>query len=274
MGSLIPKIGVFDSGIGGLSVLREIHKLLPNHPTVYFADQHHLPYGPRPVSEIQTFSEAITRFLIGQGCVVIVIACNTASAASLMYLRQQFPHIPFVGMEPALKPALSASQTGVVGVLSTRATAEGDLYKRLLERYADGKRVLTQIAPELVRIAEDQSQHTPTSRTIISDYIQPLIDAGADAIVLACTHFPFVADVIQEIAGQGIKLIDPAPAVARQTARVWPANVMNTPEPNTYFTTGDQHEFQNIIKELLNLDAAVIHGYWNQSNLLAVNSTG
>lgn len=270
MGSLTAKIGVFDSGIGGLSVLREIHRLLPDHPTVYLADQYHLPYGPRPVSEIQSFAEAITNFLLGQGCVVVVIACNTASAASLLYLRQKFPHTPFVGMEPALKPALAASQTGVVGVLSTRATAEGDLYKRLLERYVDGKQVITQVAPELVRIAEEQSQHTSASRAIIADYIQPLIDAGADTIVLACTHFPFVAEVMQEVAGQGVKLVDPAPAVARQTARVWPADLSTHPAPNAYFTTGNHNHFQQMLNTLTGIDTGSIALHWAKDSLSPV----
>lgn len=254
--ALPPKIGVFDSGIGGLSVLGEIHRLLPNHPTIYIADQANLPYGPRPVSEIQNFSDRIVRFLIEQGAVVIVIACNTASAASLEYLRAKYPTMPFVGMEPAVKPALEASKTGVVGVLSTRATAEGALYKRLLNRYAEDKRVITQIAPDLVRIAEEQSQDTVASRSIITDYIRPIVDAGADHIVLACTHFPFLSDVIQDVAGQGVKLVDPSPAVARQTSRLWPTDTVIVPSPNIYYTSGDAANFQQTVKNLIRVDAS------------------
>ncbi|MCA0453563.1 MAG: glutamate racemase [Chloroflexi bacterium] len=253
--ALPPKIGVFDSGIGGLSVLREIHHLLPAHPTVYVADQANLPYGPRPISEIQSFTDHITRFLIAQGCVVIVIACNTASAASLEYLRAKYPQVPFVGMEPAIKPALEASKTGVVGMLSTRATAEGTLYKRLLERYAEDKRVITQVAPELVRIAEEQSQHTAASRAIIADYVWPMMNGGADQIVLACTHFPFLADAIQEIAGEGITLVDPSPAVARQTARLWPSDAVPERAENSYYTSGDVEGFQESLKLLTGVEA-------------------
>ncbi len=252
--ALPPKIGVFDSGIGGLSVLREIHKLLPYHPTIYIADQAHLPYGPRPIAEIQAFADDITRFLIAQGAVVIVIACNTASAASLEYLRSKYPQIPFVGMEPAVKPALEASKTGVVGVLSTRATAEGSLYKRLLQKYAQDKRVVTQVAPELVQMAEEQSQHTLASRAIISDYLRPILEAGSDHIVLACTHFPFLADAIQEVAGQGIHLIDPSPAVAHQTTRLWPDDVFPQRAPNAYFTSGDLSAFQKMLETLISVD--------------------
>ncbi len=256
---LPPKIGVFDSGIGGLSVLREIHRLLPNHPTVYVADQANLPYGTRPVTEIQAFSDRITRFLIDQGAVVIVIACNTASAASLEYLRAKYPDTPFVGMEPAVKPALEASKTGVVGVLSTRATAEGSLYKRLLKRYAEDKRVITQVAPDLVRIAEEQSQRTLASQNTIKNYICPMIDAGADHIVLACTHFPFLAETIQEIAGQAIHLVDPSPAVARQASRLWPADLEPEPELNAYYTSGDTANFKQLLRVLIDVEASVTH---------------
>ncbi len=252
--ALPPKIGVFDSGIGGLSVLREIHRLLPNHPTLYIADQANLPYGPRPVSEIQSFSDHITQFLIAQGAAVIVIACNTASAASLEFLRAKYPDTPFVGMEPAIKPALEASKTGIVGMLSTRATAEGKLYQRLLERYAEDKHVITRIAPDLVRIAEEQSQYTPVSRAIISDYVRPIVEAGADQIVLACTHFPFIADAIQDIVGQGVQLVDPSPAVARQTARLWPAGLTLEPADNAYYTSGDVSGFERTIKTLIGVD--------------------
>lgn len=236
-------------------MLREIHLLLPNTPTVYVADQANLPYGPLPISEIQKFTDHITRFLIEQGCVVIVIACNTASAASLEYLRMKYPQVPFVGMEPAIKPALEASKTGVVGMLSTRATAEGTLYKRLLERYAEDKRVITQVAPELVRIAEEQSQHTEASRVVMVDYLRPIIDGGADHIVLACTHFPFLADAIQEIAGVGIALVDPSPAVARQTSRLWPNDVEVAKAENSYYTSGDVKLFEARLERLLNVTA-------------------
>lgn len=254
---LPPKIGVFDSGIGGFSVLREIHRLLPAHPTIYVADQINLPYGSRPAAEIQAFSDRITRFLVAHGSVIIVIACNTASAASLEYLRTHYPNIAFVGMEPAIKPALEASKTGVVGVLSTRGTAEGTLYKRLLERYAGDKRVITRIAPDLVRIAEEQSQYTLASRQIIKSCVGPIMDAGADHIVLACTHFPFLADVIQEIVGQTVSLVDPSSAVARQTARLWPSGVVPQPQPNAYFTSGDTQQCSILLQHLLKLNSPV-----------------
>jgi glutamate racemase len=265
-----PKIGVLDSGIGGLSVLREIHRLLPDHPTLYFADQLHLPYGSRPTAEIRVFCEAITDFLLERGAAVIVVACNTASAASLLYLREKYPHAPIVGMEPAVKPAAEHSRSGVVGVLSTRTTAEGSLYQRVLQRYASGVRVLTQIAPELVRIAEEQSQHTAESRAIIAGYIRPLVEAGADEIVLACTHFPFLADAIQETAGARVRLIDPSPAIARQVARVWPVDLPVDTGPHQYFTSGSVEGLQSALKALVNVDAHVQGAAWRGDDSLLV----
>jgi glutamate racemase len=256
------RIGVLDSGVGCLSVLREIHRLLPDHPTLYFADQFHLPYGPRDPQQISTFVEAIARFLIARGAAMIVIACNAASAASLYNVRAQYPRIPFVGMEPAVKPAVEATRTGVIGVLTTQATAEGMLYKQVLERYAANTRVMTQIAPELVRVAEDNSQHTPTGRELIRQHIQPLIEAGADQIALACTHFPFLTDVIQEIAGPAVCLFDPGPAIARQTARVWPEEVAVTPGQHVYYTSGSSEHFRRMLRTLIGVDAPVTGVCW------------
>jgi glutamate racemase len=263
-----PRIGVLDSGIGGLSVLREIHQLRPDHPTLYFADQFHLPYGPRPVGEIQAFVEAIANFLIEQGAVVIVIACNTASAASLLHLREVYPHIPIVGMEPAIKPAVERSRSRVVGVLSTRTTAEGPLYRRVLQRYASDAQVITQVAPELVRIAEEQSQDTPESCAVIAEIVRPMIEAGADEIVLACTHFPFLALAIQEAAGAGVRLVDPSSAIARQTARVWPERLVPEHAPNRYFTSGSPEHLQSRMKSLISVDAPVTQVVWADQNRL------
>jgi glutamate racemase len=262
---LVAKIGVLDSGIGGLSVLREIHRLLPDYPTVYVGDQIHLPYGPRPESEVRVFVEGITRFLLAQGAVVIVLACNSASAASLHHVRDQFPDIPFVGMEPAVKPAAESTHSGVVGVLATNATANGQLYHNTIHRHAGNVRVITQIAPELVRIAEEQSQHTPESQTIIRDYLQPMLDDGADEIVLACTHFPFLMDAIQTVAGPDVHLIDPSPAVARQVTRVWPQGTAVQHTPNQYFTTGLPGSFQAMLETLIGVKADVSQVSWSDN---------
>ena len=257
MNGLKGNIGVLDSGVGGLSVLREIHHLLPDHPTVYVADQLHLPYGPRPAHQVRAFVFSITEFLIEQGAVVVVLACNTASAASLLPLREAFPDVPFVGMEPAVKPAAEATKTGVVGVLTTRTTAAGPLYERVLNQYARDVQVITQVAPGLVPIAETQSQHTPQGRAVIQGYIEPLVEQGADQIVLACTHFPLLTDAIQAIAGSAVTLVDPSPAIARQVARVWPEHLTPQPAPNQYFTSGDPVTFQRMLKQLIGVESDV-----------------
>ncbi len=245
------KIGVMDSGVGGLSVLREIHRLLPEVPTLYYADQGNLPYGPRPAEQIRGYVEAITRTLIDEGAVMMVIACNSASAAGLYPLRERFPDLPIVGMEPAVKPAARATKSGVIGVLTTQATADGHLYRRLLDLYAPSVEIVTQVAPELVRIVEEGSQHTLASRAVISRLLEPMLHAGADQIVLACTHFPFLIPTLRELVGETVALVDPGPAVARQVARVAPLDRLARGGAHLYFTSGSAKAFAAMRHTLL-----------------------
>lgn len=251
-------IGVFDSGVGGLSVLREIHRLLPDIPTLYFADQGHLPYGPRSPEEIQRFVEAIVEFLIERGAGVIVIACHTASAVSLIDLRARFPHVPFVGMEPAVKPAAESTKTGVIGVLSTLITANGELYRSVRERFASDVKVITQVAPELVLMVEEGSAEKPESQETIRKLLHPMLDEGADRIVLACTHFPFLKAQLEAVTD--VPLIDPAPAVARQTARVMPPTIQPSGGENVYYTSGDPEAFRAALKRLIGVEDARVVG--------------
>jgi len=216
----IHPIGIFDSGVGGLSVLRAIRALMPGRPTLYFADQAHVPYGPRSLEEVRSFSEAITRFLLEQGAHIVVVACNAASAAALHFLRQQFPEIPFVGMEPAVKPAAETTHTGVVGVLATPATFQGELYASVVERFAAHVTLLQNTCPGLVAQIEAGELDSPQTRAILGKALGPMLEQGIDTVVLGCTHYPFVIPLIQEIAGPGVRVIDPAPAVARQTRRL------------------------------------------------------
>ncbi len=256
-------IGILDSGVGGLSVLRAIHHLLPHHPTIYFADQKHLPYGSRDAAQIRHFVRGITGFLLEQGATIIVIACNAASAASLYELRQEFADVPFVGMEPAVKPAAESTRTGVIGVLTTQATADGPLYQRVVERYARNVRIITQVAPELVTIVEAQSQDTAEAQAIIRDYVTPITAAGADQIALACTHFPFLMDTIQTMVGPAVHLIDPGPAIARQVARMLPESAPHQDRPtnhgeNRYVTSGSPEHFRQALRTLIGVDAPVM----------------
>ncbi len=236
-------LGVFDSGVGGLSVLRAIRRELPNQPVLYLADQAHVPYGSRSLEEVRRYSEAITRYLLAAGAQLIVIACNTASAAALKSLRGTFPRTLFVGMEPAVKPAAETTQSGIVGVLATPATFQSELYASVVERFAHGVRVLQDTCPGLVAQIEAGNLEGSETRTILEAAVLPMLDAGIDAIVLGCTHYPFVIPLIEEIVngyfqnqdsldGKRVRapvrvrtrVIDPAPAVARQVRRLLEAH--------------------------------------------------
>lgn len=245
----VKRIGVFDSGVGGLSVLRQIHRRLPTIPTIYFADQGNLPYGERPIEEIQRFAKESAEFLIRYGARVIVIACHTASAAGLHELRRIYPEIPFVGIEPAVKPAAEQTKTGVIGVLTTRATANSDLYRRVVERFARDVRVITVPAPGLVTMVEQGTQDTPEGEAILRGYLQPLIDANADQLVLACTHFPFLARQLARFSE--MMLVDPSEAVARQVARVLPPIIVPSDTKPLYYTSGALDVFKEQVDRLI-----------------------
>jgi glutamate racemase len=272
------KIGVFDSGVGGLSVLRAIWQTIPELPVIYLADQAHVPYGPRPLEEVRSFAEAISRYLISQGCRIIVVACNAASAAALHHLRARFPAIPIVGMEPAVKPAAEHTQSGVVGVLATPATFQGALYASVVERFASNVRLIPHTCPGLVQQIEAGELDAPETYRILSEALKPMLLARIDTIVLGCTHYPFVIPAIQQIAGPSVRVIDPAPAVAKQTRRQLiayglfdednPPPLSSNPDRHTRFiTTGNVEKFKAALKQLLNIDAAPTQLRWSQ-NLL------
>lgn len=209
-----------DSGVGGLSVVRHLRQQLPAEDLLYFADQAHIPYGPRPVSEVRDLSAGVVRFLFERGAKLIVVACNTATAAALDYLRHTFPQLPFVGMEPAVKPAALHTYTGKVGVLATPGTLNSHRYASLMSRFADGIEVYEDPCLGLVQLIETGALDTPETRERLRSIIEPMLVAGVDTLVLGCTHYPFVQPLIQQIAGDDVAIIDPAPAVARHTRHV------------------------------------------------------
>lgn len=212
-------IGVFDSGVGGISVLREIRTLLPQEDLVYFADSGHCPYGAKSREAIVERAVAITELLLARDAKLIVVACNTATIAAVEHLRANYP-VPFVGMEPAVKPAVAATRTGVVGVLATGAALAGEKFHRLLAEHAGGVRMITQPCPGLVEQVEAGELDGPRTRALIEAYTAPLLAQGADVLVLGCTHYPFLAPLIREVVGPGIRLLDTGAAVARQVRRV------------------------------------------------------
>ncbi|KAF0107178.1 MAG: glutamate racemase [Anaerolineaceae bacterium] len=260
-------LGIFDSGVGGLSVLRAIRRELPAEDMVYFADQGHVPYGPRPLEQVRDFSEAITRFLLDRGAKLIVVACNTASAAALHSLRQAFPNVPFVGMEPAVKPAAETTRTGVVGVLATPATFQGALYASVVERFANGVTLLQDTCPGLVQQIEKGELDTPATRQILESALRPMLERGIDTVVLGCTHYPFVIPLIQQIAGPDVRVIDPAPAVARQTARLLEMSGSRRAGPRSgllrLFTSGEADRLQSLLPRLLGEVADVRAVRWD-----------
>ncbi len=270
-------IGIFDSGIGGLSVWREIARQLPHEDTIYFADQIHIPYGPRSLQEIRSFSEAITRFLLDRGSKIIVVACNAASAAALKHLRATFPDVPFVGMEPAVKPAAETTHTGVVGVMATPATFQGELFASVVERFANGVHLVKEVCPGLVQQVEAGRLNTSDTLEMLDRFLQPIREAGADTIVLGCTHYPFVIETIRRLA-PGVNVIDPAPAVARQVDRVLRERGLRCDEERVgqrqFVTSGDLDRFQDILRMLVNVETPGQQAQWiaDQMALLALTS--
>jgi len=211
-------IGVFDSGVGGLSVLRDIRNELPGENLLYVADSAHAPYGEKSPEFIQARAQAITEFLIQQQAKAVVVACNTATSAAVATLRSSFS-VPIIAMEPAVKPAALATKTGVVGVLATRGTLSSDNFAKLTTRFGAHVEILVQPCPGLVSQVEAGDLTSKKTRSLLTQYLQPLLQQHADTIVLGCTHYPFLAPLIQEITGTKVTIIDPAPAVARELHR-------------------------------------------------------
>jgi glutamate racemase len=271
-------IGVFDSGVGGLSVLRAMRALMPEESIVYFGDQGHVPYGLRPMQQVRDFSEAITRFLLDQGAKLIVVACNTASAAALHYLRERFPSISFVGMEPAVKPAAEHTHSGLVGVLATPATFQGALYASVLERFANGVQILQHICPGLVSQIEMGNLDGDEPRVILEDALRPMLDQGIDTVVLGCTHYPFVIPLIEQVVGKNVRVIDPAPAVAKQAKRLLDASgikVQSSVRADVrFYTSRDVDSLSSLLPKLLGESGPVHSVYWLDDCHLEIERAG
>jgi glutamate racemase len=274
-------IGIFDSGVGGLSVLRSIWTELPAEDLLFLADQAHVPYGPRPLEEVRLFASEITGFLLDQGVKLIVVACNAASAAALQTLRQTFPQTTFVGMEPAVKPAVEISHSKVVAVLATPATFQGQLYASLVDRFAAGTQLLQHTCPGLVTQIEAGELDSPVTRQILEEALLPMLAQGADTVVLGCTHYPFVIPLIQQIVGPDVRVIDPAPAVARQVRHVLETQDLRHPlrrptrsARTRFLTTGDAARLQAALALLLGVEAKTSSIDWIDGCLPALGSPG
>jgi len=211
-----PTIGIFDSGIGGLSVCQEIRTLIPQANIIYIADNAHLPYGNKPEALIRQRSQSLSQHLISQGADIIVVACNTATAAAIHHLREHFD-VPIIGTEPAIKPAAALTKSGIIGVLATENTSKSSRLADLKDRFAKNIQVITQPCHGLVEAIENNHLDTPEVIELLHIYLDPLIQAHADVIILGCTHYPFLKSSIEKIVGKDIKVIDTGFAIARHT---------------------------------------------------------
>ncbi len=210
-------IGIFDSGMGGLSVWAKVRAALPGESLVYFADGANCPYGDRSHDEIRGYVEAAVEQMLAQGVKLVVLACNTATAASIGYLREKYPDMPFVGMEPAVKPAALSTKSGVIAVLATRSSLEGGHFKRTSAEFADRVRILAAVGEGWVPIVEAGQEETPEALEAVRKVVEPLIAQGADRLVLGCTHYPFLTKAIrQAIGGRNVEIVDSAPAIVRR----------------------------------------------------------
>jgi glutamate racemase len=270
-------IGIFDSGIGGLSVWREIVRQLPHESTVYLADSVHVPYGPRGEAEIRQFCDAITRFLIAQDCKAVVVACNTASAAALKHLRETFPALPILGMEPAVKPAAETTRTQVIGILATPATFQGRLFAATAGRsaYSRGITLINQVCPGLAERIEAGRLDDAETEALLRSWLAPMLAAGADSVVLACSHYPFVLETIRRIVGPGVNVIDPAPAIARHLQRVLREHGLEAPAGESgrhrFYTSGDADACRTALTRLLQFEGEVQTVGWDGGSLRATS---
>jgi glutamate racemase len=245
---------------------------MPDESIADVGDQQHVPYGPRPLGQVRAFSEAITRFLLSKNAKLVVVACNSASAAALAQLRQTFPSTSFVGMEPAVKPAAESTLTGAVGVLATPATFQGALYASVVERFAAGVELVRSTCPGLVEQIECGDLEGPRTRAILEQALHPMLESNIDTVVLACTHYPFVIPLIQDIVGPHVRVIDPAPAVARQTMRLLEKKGLKAPAGGharpRYYTSGNPNGLRRVLPLLLGEDAEVAGLHWEGDALL------
>ncbi|MEW5674843.1 glutamate racemase [Flavobacterium enshiense] len=242
-------IGIFDSGIGGTSIWKEIHTLLPNENTIYLADSKNAPYGQRTKEEIIALSKKNTEELIRQGCKMVVVACNTATTNAIKELRSNYD-IPFIGIEPAIKPAANLSETETIGILATKGTINSELFNRAVESFSNVK-IIEQIGFGLVQLIEEGKMESQEMTTLLEEYLKPMVEANMDYLVLGCTHYPYLIPQIKKIIPDHIKIIDSGKAVAKQTKSILQKNnLLNLSEEKSrqfFYTNSDSTVLKNIL---------------------------
>ncbi len=264
-------LGVFDSGVGGLTILKSIQTMLPHEHLLYFADQAHIPYGPRSMEEIRGFSEEITRFLLDEGAKMIVVACNTASGYALQHLRDRFPGTPIVGLEPAIAPAARITRSGKIAVLATEATLQGRLYLSTRDRLSGQVRVFEATLKGIVEEIEGDRITGERTRKVLRDTIQPLIDEGVDTFVLGCTHYPFLTSQIRGITGPNVHIIDPADQVAAHIARTLKVKDLKASRRNqilpVFYSTRSALQLVRMAENLADLKGDPCQVSWKEGRL-------
>lgn len=244
-------IGIFDSGIGGTSIWKEIHTLLPNEDTIYLADSANAPYGPKGKNAIINLSIKNTELLINKGCKIIVVACNTATTNAIDYLRTTY-NLPFIGIEPAIKPAALQTKTNAIGILATKGTLSSELFSKTSSRFASHVKVVEQIGEGIVEAIEGGKLYSQEMKTLLKQYIKPMIDANIDHLVLGCTHYPFLIPILTELLPKNVIIIDSGEAVAKQTKVILEKNNLLTSQhtiPENHFYTNGKPE---VMASLLN----------------------
>lgn len=253
-------IGIFDSGVGGLTVWRELVKSLPKESVIYYADSANCPYGSRDKEEIINLVTRVVDFLISKECKVIIVACNTATAAAIDFLRSKY-NIPFIGMEPAVKPAARNSKTKSIAVLATEGTFNGKLYTETSRKYAKDVELNIKVGDKLVDIVEKGIIDAPSTESHIRTLINPLIDKKIDHLVLGCTHYPFLTGVLEKVLPKNVKIIDPSPAIVRQTNRVLKQhellNLENIEPQYKFYSTGEFNTLVNVLKDITNKNYSI-----------------
>ncbi len=241
-------IGIFDSGIGGTSIWREIHRLMPNEDTIYLADSKNAPYGERPPQEIVELSRKNTRLLLELGCKIIVVACNTATTNAIRELRSEFD-VPFIGIEPAIKPAALNSNTQTIGILATKGTLSSELFNRAVDTYHDTK-IIEQIGHGLVQLIEEGKVDSPEMNALLHRYLDPMVEANIDYLVLGCSHYPYLIPAISAILPKHVRIIDSGEAVARQTRKILSEKKLlstKSGSSNVFYSNGDPTVLKSLV---------------------------
>lgn len=246
-------IGLYDSGFGGLSVWRELHRALPHESLIYLGDGKNCPYGSRPAEEIRTLAEQAVKDLVARGCKMVVVACNTATAAAISHLRERFPAMPIVGLEPAVKPACSMTRSKVVGVIATERSLQGDKFLSTLARYGEGVDVIKAVGRGWVEAVEQSEEQSDATEQRVRVVIEPIIERGADVIVLGCTHYPFLKDVVRRVVGdRNVAVIDSGEAVEKRVESLldeYSIRASEDNEPRLEFITYADEEYRERLRQ-------------------------